>query len=185
MINVQTKIKGLTGLIMDKLNVDDIINPPRQIKKYTEEVLRAMAEKAIYRNGDGLYIPNRNMKKCLINGSKMGRIKLTGRQNLHPFIEASVFVVPAEIPLGKDKPDGYIQIPMRRKDGNVIPKRLPIITDWELPFNLLIYDDEIVNGIHEALIVAGLSVGLGNQRPEYGRFEVLEWEVIAMDQYQT
>lgn len=157
MVKIESTIKGLTGLIMDKLDVADIINPPKQIKKYTEEVLQAMAERAIYRNGNGLYIPRRNLKKCLINGAKMGRIKLAGRQNLYPFIEASVFIEPHEILLGKDEPDGYIQIPMRRKDGNVIPKRLPIIKDWELAFTFLIYDDEIVDKVHEALIIAGLS----------------------------
>lgn len=108
----------------------------------------------------------------------MGRIKLSGRQNLYPFIEASVFIEPHEIPFGKNEPDGYIQIPMRRKDGNVIPKRLPLIRDWQLSFTLLVYDDEIIERIQEALIIAGLSVGLGNQRPEYGRFEVIKWEII-------
>jgi len=178
MIKVQSKIKGLSPLIMDKLDVETIISPSKQIKRYTEEVLQAMAEKAIYHNGDGLYIPRRNVKKCMIGGAKMGRIKLGGRQNLHPFIEASVFVEPIEIPLGKDAPDGYIQIPMRRKDGNVIPKRLPVIKDWELAFTLLIYDDEIVERVNEALLIAGVSVGLGNQRPEYGRFEVVEWKLV-------
>jgi len=177
LIKVESKIKGLTGLVMDKLDVNNIINPPKQIKKYTEEILQAMAEKAIYRNGDGLYLPRRNLKKCLINGSRMGRIKLAGRQNLHPFIEASVFIEPNELLFHKDEPDNYIQIPMRRKDGNVIPKRLPILTNWELSFSLLIYDDEIVDKVSEALTIAGLSVGLGNQRPDYGRFEVLEWEI--------
>ena len=51
----------------------------------------------------------------------MGRIKLAGRQNLYLFIDASVFIEPKEIPFGKAKPDNYIQFPMRRKDGSVIP----------------------------------------------------------------
>ena len=178
MKQINVNIKGLTGLLMDALKVDDIINPPPNPKKYTEEVLQKMADKALYRNSQGLYIPNRNVKKCLINGSQMGRLKLAGRQNLFPFIEASVFIEPAEIPLGKNKPDNYIQIPMRRKDGNVIPKRLPIFLDWGLEFHLLIYDEDIIEKVSEALTIAGLSVGLGNQRPEYGRFEVTKWEVI-------
>ena len=179
MIRVNTKIKGLEGigLIMDRLDVERIITPSPSPKRCTEAVLEKMAENCLYRNEDGLFIPRRNIKKCLIQGAKMGRIKLAGRQNLYPFIEASVFIEPNEVSLHKSEPDNYIQIPMRRKDGNVIAKRLPICIDWELGFEMQIYDDEIVERVHEALIIAGISVGLGNQRPEYGRFEVVKWEV--------
>ncbi len=179
MIKVEVGIKGFEGIgmIMDNLQVEDIINPPSKPKKYTEEVLQKMAEKALYRDEEGLFIPRRNVKKCLINGAQMGRIKLAGRQNLYPFIEASVFIEPEKIRLNKTAPGNFIEIPMRRKDGNVIPKRLPIFLDWELAFTMFIYDDEIVDKVKEALIIAGVSVGLGNQRPEYGRFEVVKWEV--------
>lgn len=177
MIKVNARIKGLTGLLMDKFDVADLVNPPPNPKKYTEGVLQAMADKAIYRNDNGLYIPRRNIKKCLIQGAKMGRLTLSARRNLYPFIEASVFIEPNEIPLGKNEPDGFVQFPIRRKDGGAIPKRLPILSTWELPFTLLIYDDEIVDKVQEALTIAGVSVGLGNQRPDYGRFEVIEWEV--------
>lgn len=175
MQEVKVAIKGLTPLVMDKLDVETIINPNRVPKKYTEEVLQTMAEHSLYTNKDGLFVPSRNVKKCLIEGAKMGRIKLNVRQNLYPFIEASVFVNPSEISLGKKNPDNYIQFPMRRKDGNVIPKRLPICTEWQLSFTLAIYDDEITDKVKEALTIAGISVGLGNQRPEYGRFEVTKW----------
>lgn len=178
MITINTKIKGLTPLIMDALRVDTIINPPSGVRKYTDDVMAKMAEKSLYRNDAGeIFIPNRNIKRCLIDGAKMGRVKLNARQNLYPFIDASVFISPLEILLGKKEPDAFLQIPMRRKDGNVIPKRLPIFKDWELTFTLSIYDDEIPDKVKQSLEVAGISVGLGNQRPEYGRFECTEWEV--------
>lgn len=179
MFKVKVSIKGFEkiGMIMDSLKVGDIIKPPPNPKKFTEEVMQAMAEKALYKDEGGLFIPSRNVKKCMIQGAKMGRIKLAGRQNLYPFIDASVFVEPSKIRLAQKEPDYYIEIPMRRKDGNVIPKRLPVFIDWKLDFNLFIYDDEIVDKVREALEIAGLSVGLGNQRPEYGRFEVTVWEV--------
>lgn len=178
MIEVKAKIKGMMPLIMDALRVDDIINPSSTAKKYTEEVMQKMAEKALYRNDDGeIYLPCRNIKKCIIQGSKMGRIKLNARQNLYPFIEASVFISPIEILLGRREPDKFLQIPMRRKDGNVIPKRLPVFADWVLDFNLSIFDDEIPDKVNQALDIAGISVGLGNQRPEYGRFTIVEWKI--------
>jgi hypothetical protein len=177
MKEVNVEIRGLVGLLMDKLDPIMIKEPEPTFKKYTDEGLQARAEKSIYRNSNGLFIPERNVKKCLINGAKMGRITLGGKRNLWPFIEASVFVEPREIPLNKQEPDNYIEIAIRRKDGNVIVKRLPICLDWQLAFNLLIYDHEIVERVHEALIIAGISVGLCYARPEYGRFEVTKWEV--------
>jgi len=178
MIEVNVKIKGLTPLIMDALRVEDIINSATSVRKYTEEVMAKMAEKSLYRTPAGdIYLPSRNIKRCLIDGAKMGRIKLNARQNLYPFIEASVFISPMEILLGKKQADNFLQIPMRRKDGNVIPKRLPIFTDWKLIFNLMIYDDEIPDKVKDSIEIAGISVGLGNQRPEYGRFELTEWTI--------
>jgi len=177
MIKVETSISGIKPLAVDKLDIERIIKPEPNPKKYTEEILAHQAELSLYRNHDGLFIPNRNLKKCFIQGAKMGRITLGGRRNLYPFIEASVFISPDEIPLNKEEPDNFYQFAMRRKDGNVIPKRLPIFTDWQLDFTLSIFDDEITDKVQEAITIAGLSVGIGACRPEFGRFEISKWEV--------
>lgn len=70
--------------------------------------------------------------------------------------------------------------------GRVPPKRGPMVkvwrpameVGWTLRFAFRVFDDIVdAEQVREALATAGLLVGLGAWRPEYGRFVVDEWNV--------
>jgi hypothetical protein len=92
-----------------------------------------------------------------------------------------VFVEDA-ILFGKDEPD-YVHTCWGRvppRTGAMVPIRRPAMNaGWKVSFTLAVMNDSIGEGqIREALDHAGLMVGVGSWRPQYGRFRVTSWEVI-------
>src|SRR3972149_1357860 len=73
--------------------------------KLTAEAKLAEAMDAVYRNGEGLYLPANNLEPCLVLGARKAGLK-RGRASLAPFLEATVFCEEREMPFGVSAPDG-------------------------------------------------------------------------------
>lgn len=146
--------------------------------KPSQEEREAEPFEKVHRDGRGIVITRQMFKRCLLEGCRKAVIK-EGRASAESYFKATVFVQ-SDLPLGKDEPDEILQVFGRRPPG---PKgagviiRYPMFTEgWSAPFELLVVDDRrAVADIRKALDEAGLLVGLGSWRPEYGRFRVTEW----------
>ena len=177
MLTIKATIQGVVHLAMDKLDPDMILNPPPHPPRPTDEQLQAQADRATYRNDAGLYMPRRAIKKAILDGSSRANIKV-GRVALAKYLEATLFVEPREVPFGLTEPDEFEQFVVRRKDGNSIIKRRPLLKPgWELTFELMLDENRDPAQVKVALESAGTLVGLGAGRPEYGRFIVISWKV--------
>ena len=148
--------------------------------KIAEEEREEIAKQNIYKNKEGCFIPARHFKACLLQGCGMAGLKY-GKKGLYPYLNGAVFIDPLEIPLHKDTYD-FIY----KRMGRVPPKTgglVPIYTacfnaGWSVSFNWVVMDDRLsAKQIKEAIEQGGLLVGIGNNRPEYGRFIIKEWEV--------
>lgn len=148
----------------------------------TDEALKADAEARCYKNSKGLFVPAEAVKKCLINGASMGKLK-DGRSSMVPFIKATVFLTEKEIPLNKETYDGMeklvVRIPPGIK-GARVPKYFCYLNPgWQLNFTLYVADGRReAEKIKLALQEAGTLCGLLDGRPDNGRFEVTGWKVI-------
>jgi len=183
MYRITGTIKGLAPILFNKL-LDGELEPdqkqPSTRGHVTLESRIAKAYQKVHRNEHGIYMPSWNFKKCLLIGCRMSGLKF-GRKGLEPFLAASVFP-DHEMPFGKDEPDFIHEWPGRIPPGPrgaaVIVRRPAFREGWELPFGLNVVDDRRTPGeIRRSLDEAGLLVGLGSWRPEYGRFVVTEWNV--------
>jgi hypothetical protein len=147
----------------------------------TEEKRKATAARErIYLGPDGVFMPAWTFKKMLcVDGATRAGLKIK-RTGLSKFLLPGLFM------------DGDPRFGVQEADflhevwGRVPPRtgamvkiwRPALETGWHLAFGFQVYDDLIdASQIREALDVAGLKVGLGGWRPEYGRFVVREWEV--------
>lgn len=55
--------------------------------------------------------------------------------------------------------------------------RLQIATGWQLKFNVQVIDDQLpAEVLNEVLVEAGRAEGVGDYRPKYGRFRVVEFK---------
>lgn len=143
-----------------------------------DQRMKEAMEKVYYREGVGLYLPGWNLKKCIVEGAGKANLK-EGKKAMGPFLTATVFV-DGDPAFGREQPDEIHETTGRRPPrtgGACLIKRPMLRAGWELPFTLTVVDDRrSADHIRKALEEAGLLVGLGDWRPEYGRFIVTDWK---------
>ncbi len=147
--------------------------------KFTKEQRIAQAWESVYKDEQGYYLPAWNLKCCLVEGAKRGSIK-EGKKSIAPFLQATVF--PAD-PVRFSIAEAFLHETWGRRPprtgGACMVRRPGFQVGWELPFVLNVVDDRRTpEQIRRCLEEAGLLVGLGSWRPEYGRCTVAAWEVI-------
>lgn len=137
------------------------------------------AKTKVYRDDSGLIIPAWTFKRMLLDGCAGSKLKMAGRMPAWKAVYASVFVDGA-LSFGKDEPDfiheAVGKIPPRTGKAAIL--RRPALSEgWELPFKLTVLEAGLPpEVIKVGLEYAGLRVGLGAWRPEYGRFLLVDWK---------
>lgn len=145
----------------------------------TEEQRRAEAlERRIYRDETGVYIPAWTFKKMLcVDGATRAGLKIN-RAGLTRYLLAGLFLNGDPHFEGTEiAHEVWGRVPPRT--GAMVKIWRPgLATGWRLGFSFNVIDELIrASEVRTALETAGLGVGLGGWRPEYGRFVVREWNV--------
>lgn len=182
MYRITGKIKGIAPILFNRM-LDDELEPPSgkasSKGRITTEARIEEAAKRVCRDEHGIFLPGWNFKQCLLEGCKKSGLKV-GRGSLMPYLAATVFPDHC-LYFGKDEPDFIHEHWGRRPPrtgGACIIRRPAFREGWELSFGLNVTDDRRTPGeIRRSLDEAGLLVGIGSWRPEYGRFIVIEWQV--------
>ena len=178
MYTVNVEIKGIAPILFNAPSLD-MLKPSK--RQQTDEQRDKEAMKKCYRNDVGLYLPQWNMKRCILDGVVALDLRVPGNKNkrLWKFIQPVLFLNPAEIPFGVEEPDFLHRVPGKNADGGATIVRRPALSEgWALKFELRVLDDMVdAADLEASLRTAGERVGLGGWRPEYGRFTVAEWKV--------
>lgn len=181
-------IKGTTPMLMHSERLANPFDPNtialKQLtskRKKTEQDLLDMAKiehagGLYYDERDGVHVPGYNILATLING---GKIRKMGTQ-----VKRAVLVMEDKLPLkysGPKTPDAlfadkqFVDIRSVKVGTSKVARCRPIFPDWELLFTVVydesaIQESDIVNAIKDA----GSMVGLGDYRPRFGRFELVQ-----------
>jgi hypothetical protein len=182
---IHVKIKGLTPLLMNRLNPEDLASSGVKEKQYDP---KAEARKAAYiTTVDGkeqLYIPSRWLYSMLIKAA--GAYKAKGkRASLSGLLAGTVRVEPEEILLGHCNYE-IDERPVRIGNAKVLAWR-PKIKDWTAEFDI-IYNKmhitrEIALTLKNILEDGGITLGIGDFRPQhkgpFGTFTVEEFKIVS------
>jgi hypothetical protein len=172
MVKIDVKVKGIAPLLMNKFS-EPIQGESKRGKKVYEP--KDEAEKKTYRNKDGkLYLPNTHFKASMVKAS--GDFKMTGRKTYKDYVKAGVFVETEEIVLDQQEYEIHSE-PVVIQRARVMSWR-PKFKEWSCSFVVEIVD-EMINPttLKEILSMAGKYKAVGDHRPEYGRFEIVDWKV--------
>lgn len=175
MYKLTGRIEGTAPLLYGRM-VTDLEGGTSQRKLNVEEHV-ALAWRRTWKDERGLYIPKINFKNSMVMGCASGGVK-EGRKGFGQYIKATVFLED-DLLLDKPEADGLLEvvgrIPPRTGAAAII--RYPMINlPWSARFSLVVTDDRrSVENIRAAVEEAGLLVGIGPWRPEYGRFVLTEW----------
>jgi hypothetical protein len=169
MKKIKAVIRGVSPYLMHKYAPRDENNIVKGEIDYSQEVLRT-----VYKDEKiGIYIPSTQIKAAMRESAKI--FKLRGKQNFKKIIMASVYIEPEKIPLNKN----YDEIDSRfvRIQRQGIVRNRARFNSWELKFTIS-FDEERINitTLKQILIEAGISHGIGDYRPEFGRFEIIDFK---------
>ncbi len=171
---VRVGIKGVASLLMHKFNGEEQ-QKTRGKKVYDD---KEETEKALYKDEEGIYAPNTWIKAMLVLASKDFRIK--GHQNYSKYVKGGIIITTEKI-RGNLNKIGYevYKCPVVIQRSRIMRCRPLFKEGWKLELDVSIIDPQISPELlKEFFIAGGMYCGLGDSRPEFGRFEVEKFEVV-------
>lgn len=165
---VEVKIRGLTPLLMNKLNIESLQSKSRRrTETYDPKV---EAEKSAYIDViDGrrqLYIPCEAVYSMIINTAKQYRVR---RTSLSSLLAGTIRIEPEKIPLGTDKYEIDLRAVVIQKQR--VLKARAKVPNWAATFYIVYDSERLPEGIHETLKTiledAGTRMGLLDYRPQH------------------
>lgn len=172
MVKVEVSIEGVAPLLMNKFTEVKSSESKRGKKVYDPST---EAEKKTYRTETGkLFLPSTHFKASMVKAAT--DFKMSGKKSYKDYIKSGVFIEEQEIVLNQQKYEIFA-CPVVIQRARVMSWR-PMFKTWSCSFKVEI-TDEFVNPItlKEILEMAGRYKGVGDFRPEYGRFKVTKFEV--------
>lgn len=166
---IKVEINGVSPLLMHRFIGED-----KKARKKQVYVPEEIAEKAAYRTDDGkLFLPSTHFKASMVKAST--DFKFRGKKTYKEYIKAGIIIEPNEIILDQQKYTIHEE-PVVINRSRVMSWR-PRFNKWSCNFVMIIIDDMLdALTLKEILISAGRYKGVGDHRPEYGRFEVTTFE---------
>lgn len=134
----------------------------------------------LHEDENGIYIPDIQIRNCLVNSGRDFKYKKT-RRSLQQWAISNLIVEPDRIYLGKKTPDSVVVSYPARKDGNRVTIKHPAFKKGlEVQFTLSTLDNDMEELAIKALIEnAGRMYGIGARRRDmFGRFELVTLKVI-------
>lgn len=173
MVKIKVGVEGLAPLLMNRFVVEKSTESKRGKKVYEP---KEEAEKKCYRNTDKkLYLPNTHFKASMVKAST--DFKMSGKKSYKDYVKSGVFIEEQEIVLDQQKYEIF-ECPVVIQRARVMSWR-PMFKKWSCSFTIEITDDFInQTTLKEILEMAGKYKGVGDFRPEYGRFKVVKYEVV-------
>ncbi len=185
---VNVKLKGVCPLLFHNCRM---VNPLDEFKKeqskYTSkrkktdedhaEISRLDWYAAIYTDADGrVIVPAEMLEAAIVDGAKKSKLgKQFKAAVLIPDAARLIYDGPKKI--DKLWADGrFTDMRIVRIKTSKIVRTRPIFQAWEVGFDLL-FEPSIVDldSVKKAIEDAGMQCGIGDYRPRYGRFELIEF----------
>jgi len=187
---VQTKVKGSAPLLQHRYPMPELETMSKGGRKqtgatdYTQEW-----REYFYADSEGeIYQPASHFEGALVKAAT--GFKVTGKRgkSYKDLFLSAVFVTPDRILHGIKVPDEldtdadkslYLDMrPVVVQRARVVRIRPAFSTGWELEFAIEVIDDQIAPElVQDVLTLAGKTVGIGDYRPRFGRFNVVGFEV--------
>lgn len=161
------------GYKQNRFALEDDRKLNKKAKKYDH---KEECEKALYRNEKGLIcMPDTHILASMVKASTS--YTMQGKKTYKDAIKGGVFIEPELIPLNVQ--DYVIDLQSVVIQRARIVKALPLFNDWEVSFILICIDERVLpETLKDILEYAGRYYGLGDYRPRYGKFEIVEFTRI-------
>lgn len=172
----KVKIKGTKPFLMHSPR--GRISDKPKLRRGEHPNPKVEAEAGLYKDIEGkICVPATNIKACIRDAGR--NYKVSGRRSTFAsMIRAALEISPSMVPLVHDKPWVVDQQQVVVQRSRIIRAR-PRFDSWALKFELKNSDPDVIHQdtLKKILVDAGKYYGLGDFRPEFGLFELEEFNV--------
>lgn len=195
MYQINARIRGTAPLLQHSFTQNHLVTLMEGASKRTgspDYSLEWLATMYITKD-NYLCQPATHIEGAIQRAATSFKMKGKGGKTWKDFIKAYCYVLPDDIlhlcngqPIPApdaslvDNPTDMLSVNIMRvkvQRAAVARSRLMISAGWELAFTIEVQDEQVRPDVaHQILSEAGRAVGIGDYRPRYGRFEVIDFQ---------
>lgn len=174
------RIQGTAAILFHRWSCEDVAAKAAAAKgsrgKKTDNV-----ESYVYRCSDGtIGIPGEYLRQGIIHAAKYRQDPRSPRKSAMDLYKAAVFPLTEVASLGKTDWDYLDQRRVTVQRAGVTRTRPAFLAGWIAEFELQVALPDYIppTDLLSVLVDAGRLVGVADNRPTYGRFQVIKFETI-------
>lgn len=177
---VKVTLQGSSDLLFHRWNVEEVEAKSLAAKgskaKKTDNI-----ESFVYRNDEGeLCIPSEYLRMAVISAAKYKQDPRSPRKSAMDLFKAGICCLNPLASLGVTNWDYEDKRRVVVQRAGITRTRPAMKIGWKATFELMVLLPEYIssNDLNESIQFSGRLIGLGDFRPTYGRFNVIEFKVI-------
>ena len=173
------KIKGVSPILFHAWNIESIA-AKASAAKGSESKKNDDVESYVYRNEAGeICIPGEYFRGSIVNAAKYIQDPRSPRKSAMDLFKAGIVALSPLCSLGTKKWDFLDQRRVTIQRNGITRTRPAMTEGWIVDCDLLVLLPEYINAdlLNDRIQTAGRLIGVGDFRPTYGRFQVIEFRV--------
>lgn len=173
-------IIGTADMLFHRWNCEEIEEKAKSAKgskaKKTDNI-----ESYVYRNDGGeLCVPGEYLRQSIVHAAKFRQDPRSPRKSAMDLFKAGVVSLTQLSSLGTKKWDYEDKRRVVIQRNGVNRTRPAMKAGWKVSFDMLVNLPEYIDPsiLNEVVGMAGRLIGMGDFRPTYGRFQVVEYKIV-------
>ncbi len=179
-VTVEVTIQGTCDMLFHRWNVEEV-KAKADADKGSKAKKTDNPETMVYRNDSGeICLPNTYIKGALVKAAKSYQDPRSPRKSLMDMAKAVILPLTRLASLGLTKWDYEHQCRVNVQRNAVTRTRPAIKEGWKATFMIQLLRPQYIDSkmLMRLLVDAGELVGVGDDRPNYGRFQVVHFEPL-------
>ena len=176
---VDVTLEGTAAILFHAWN-NEAVEEKAKSAKGSKAKKSDNVESYVYRNDKGeICIPGEYLRMSIINAAKYQQDPRSPRKSAMDLYKAALVSLTELASLGSKDWD-YLDRPRCVVQRNAITRIRPaFFPGWKASFTLRVLLPEYVSPqrLHQTIREAGELIGVGDWRPTYGRFQIVNWHV--------
>jgi len=176
---VAVTIKGVSPILFHRWNVEAVETKAKAAKGSAAKK-NDDTESYLYRTDDGeIALPGEYLRQAIITAAKFKQDPRSPRKSASDLFKAGVVSLTELASLGVNQPDFLDRRRVQVQRSGITRVRPAMNAGWAAEIELMVNLPEYINEVllRQVLDDAGRLIGVGDFRPTYGRFSIVQFKV--------
>lgn len=174
---VNVSIRGCADFLFHRWNAEAVDEKAKAAKNSAAKKTDNL-ESYVYRNEEGnLAIPGEYLRQSIIHAAKFRQDPRSPRKSAMDLYKAGIVALTSLASVGKSQWDyeDRRRVVIQRNGVNRVRPALRV--GWTADFELMVMTPEYIDeqALHDTISTAGRLIGVGDFRPTYGRFQIVQF----------